>query len=45
LLEDSNLRVLLDEDEEVAYGFDELDELTYAYGSASTVPKAANTPA
>src|SRR6266540_1256444 len=30
-LEDSELRVLLDEDEEVAYGFDELDELTPAY--------------
>jgi exodeoxyribonuclease V alpha subunit len=30
-LEDSDLRVLLDEDEEVAYGFDELDELTHAY--------------
>jgi exodeoxyribonuclease V alpha subunit len=30
-LEDSELRVLLDEEEEVAYGFDELDELTHAY--------------
>ena len=30
-LEDQELRVLLDEDEEVAYGFDELDELTPAY--------------
>jgi exodeoxyribonuclease V alpha subunit len=30
-LEDSELRVLLDEDEEVAYGFDELDELTHSY--------------
>jgi exodeoxyribonuclease V alpha subunit len=30
-LEDSELRVLLDEDEEVPYGFDELDELTHAY--------------
>src|SRR5215217_1113119 len=30
-MEDSELRVLLDEDEEVAYGFDELDELTHAY--------------
>jgi exodeoxyribonuclease V alpha subunit len=30
-LEDSELRVLLDEDEEVAYGFEELDELTHAY--------------
>jgi exodeoxyribonuclease V alpha subunit len=30
-LEDSELRVLLDEDQEVAYGFDELDELTHAY--------------
>jgi exodeoxyribonuclease V alpha subunit len=30
-LEDQELRVLLDEDEEVAYGFDELDELTHAY--------------
>jgi exodeoxyribonuclease V alpha subunit len=29
--ENSELRVLLDEDEEVAYGFDELDELTHAY--------------
>jgi exodeoxyribonuclease V alpha subunit len=43
LLEDSDLRMLLNEDEEVAYGFDELDELTYAYRSASTAPKAANT--
>jgi exodeoxyribonuclease V alpha subunit len=31
LLEDQELRVLLDEDEEVGYGFDELDELTHAY--------------
>jgi exodeoxyribonuclease V alpha subunit len=30
-LEEQELRVLLDEDEEVAYGFDELDELTHAY--------------
>jgi exodeoxyribonuclease V alpha subunit len=30
-LEEQDLRVLLDEDEEVAYGFDELDELTHAY--------------
>jgi exodeoxyribonuclease V alpha subunit len=30
-LEDSELRVLLDEDEEVGYGFDELDELIHAY--------------
>jgi exodeoxyribonuclease V alpha subunit len=30
-LEDSELRVRLDEDEEVGYGFDELDELTHAY--------------
>jgi exodeoxyribonuclease V alpha subunit len=30
-LEDSELRVLLDEDEEVPYGFDELDELIHAY--------------
>src|SRR6266545_3200549 len=30
-LEDQEMRVLLDEDEEVAYGFDELDELTHAY--------------
>jgi exodeoxyribonuclease V alpha subunit len=30
-LEDAELRVLLDEDDEVAYGFDELDELTHAY--------------
>jgi len=30
-LEDAELRVLLDEDEEVGYGFDELDELTHAY--------------
>jgi exodeoxyribonuclease V alpha subunit len=30
-LEEQELRVLLDEDEEVGYGFDELDELTHAY--------------
>jgi exodeoxyribonuclease V alpha subunit len=30
-LEDQELRVQLDEDEEVGYGFDELDELTHAY--------------
>jgi len=30
-LEDQELRVRLDEDEEVAYGFDELDELAHAY--------------
>jgi exodeoxyribonuclease V alpha subunit len=30
-LEDQQLRVLLDEDEELSYGFDELDELTHAY--------------
>src|SRR6266700_1675372 len=30
-LEDQQLQVLLDEDEEVGYGFDELDELTHAY--------------
>jgi exodeoxyribonuclease V alpha subunit len=30
-LEDQELRVLLDEDEDVGYGFDELDELTHAY--------------
>jgi exodeoxyribonuclease V alpha subunit len=30
-LEDQELLVRLDEDEEVAYGFDELDELTHAY--------------
>jgi exodeoxyribonuclease V alpha subunit len=30
-LEDQELRVLLDEDEEIVYGFDELDELTHAY--------------
>jgi exodeoxyribonuclease V alpha subunit len=30
-LEDQELHVLLDEDEEVVYGFDELDELTHAY--------------
>jgi exodeoxyribonuclease V alpha subunit len=30
-LEDQELRVLLDEDEEIGYGFDELDELTHAY--------------
>jgi exodeoxyribonuclease V alpha subunit len=30
-LEVQELRVRLDEDEEVAYGFDELDELTHAY--------------
>jgi exodeoxyribonuclease V alpha subunit len=30
-LEDAELRVRLDEDEEVGYGFDELDELSHAY--------------
>jgi len=30
-LDDQELRVLLDEDEEVGYGFDELNELTHAY--------------
>jgi exodeoxyribonuclease V alpha subunit len=30
-LEDQELRVRWDEDEEVGYGFDELDELTHAY--------------
>jgi len=30
-LEDQELRVPLDEEEEVSYGFDELDELTHAY--------------
>jgi exodeoxyribonuclease V alpha subunit len=30
-LEDHELHVRLDEDEEVVYGFDELDELTHAY--------------
>ncbi len=30
-MQDQQLRVLLDEDEEVGYGFDELDELTHAY--------------
>jgi len=30
-LEEQELRVLLDEDEEVGYGLDELDELTHAY--------------
>jgi exodeoxyribonuclease V alpha subunit len=30
-LEEQELRVVLDEDEEVGYGFDELDELTHAY--------------
>jgi exodeoxyribonuclease V alpha subunit len=29
--EEGELRVLMDEDEEVRYGFDELDELTHAY--------------
>jgi exodeoxyribonuclease V alpha subunit len=29
--EEQELRVLLDEDEEIVYGFDELDELTHAY--------------
>jgi exodeoxyribonuclease V alpha subunit len=37
-LEDQELRVRLDEDEEVAYGFEELDELTHAY--AVTVHRA-----
>ena len=43
-LEDSELRVLLDEDEEVAYGFDELDELTHAYAVSIHCPRAASTP-
>jgi exodeoxyribonuclease V alpha subunit len=30
-LEDQELRVVMDEDEEIVYGFDELDELTHAY--------------
>jgi exodeoxyribonuclease V alpha subunit len=30
-LQDQELRVLLDEDEQVGYGFDELDELNHAY--------------
>jgi exodeoxyribonuclease V alpha subunit len=30
-LDDQELRVLIDEDEEVRYGFDELDELVHAY--------------
>ena len=43
-LEDQELRVQLDEDEEVGYGFDELYELTHTLRSASTVPKAASIP-
>jgi exodeoxyribonuclease V alpha subunit len=30
-VDDQELQVLLDEDEQVGYGFDELDELTHAY--------------
>jgi exodeoxyribonuclease V alpha subunit len=30
-LEDAELQVLMDDEEQVAYGFDELDELTHAY--------------
>ncbi len=30
-LEDQELRVFMDEEEEIVYGFDELDELTHAY--------------
>ena len=30
-LEDQQIKVLLDEDEEIGYGFDELDELSHAY--------------
>jgi len=30
-LEEQELRVFLDEDEEIVYGFDELDECTHAY--------------
>src|SRR6266566_1175453 len=37
-LEDGELRVRMDDDEEVPYGFDELDELTHAY--AMTVHRA-----
>jgi exodeoxyribonuclease V alpha subunit len=37
-LEDGELLVRMDDDEEVAYGFDELDELTHAY--ATTVHRA-----
>jgi exodeoxyribonuclease V alpha subunit len=44
-LEDQELRVQLDEDEEVGYGFDELDELTHAYavGSRRALAKAVRT--
>jgi exodeoxyribonuclease V alpha subunit len=37
-LEDGELRVRTDDDEDIAYGFDELDELTHAY--AMTVHRA-----
>jgi exodeoxyribonuclease V alpha subunit len=37
-LEDGEMGVRMDDDEEVAYGFDELDELTHAY--ATTVHRA-----
>jgi exodeoxyribonuclease V alpha subunit len=37
-LEDGELRVRMDDDEEVGYGFDELDELAHAY--ATTVHRA-----
>jgi hypothetical protein len=35
----------LDEDEELASGFDEPDELTHAHAVSITAPKAASTPA
>jgi exodeoxyribonuclease V alpha subunit len=41
-LEDQELRVLLDEDVEVGYGFDELDELSHAYAVSIHPPRAAS---
>ena len=44
-LEDQELRVLLDEDEEVGYGFDELDELTHAYAVSIHRSQGSEYPA
>jgi hypothetical protein len=41
-LEDSERRVLLDEDADVAYGFEEVDELTHAY--AVSIYRAQGSP-
>src|SRR5215211_748941 len=43
-LEDQELRVRLDEDEEVAYGFDELDELTHAYAVSIHLAQGSEYP-